>query len=112
MPAFSTLLCPQPGKKSVADAVPVLINDGFAVLFGKRALLRVRQYVQNHFGGTAQLRAERCHYHRAINEDRMSQHGIEQFVIAEAVFCQAELFVRFGIFAQQGSVPAEGEMTP
>ncbi|SAS52315.1 Uncharacterised protein [Klebsiella pneumoniae] len=31
----------------------------------------------------------------------MSQHGIEQFVIAEAVFCQAELFVRFGIFAQQ-----------
>jgi hypothetical protein len=26
MPAFSTLLCPQPGKKSVADAVPVLIN--------------------------------------------------------------------------------------
>ena len=39
--------------------------------------------------------------HRAINEDRMSQHGIEQFVIAEAVFCQAELFVRFGIFAQQ-----------
>jgi hypothetical protein len=36
----------------------------------------------------------------------MSQHGIEQFVIAEAVFCQAELFVRFGIFAQQVAADA------
>lgn len=77
----------------MADAIPLLINDCFAVLFGKRSLLRVRQYAQNHFGGAAELRSQRRHHHRTINEDRMSQHRIEQFFIAEPVFSRAELLV-------------------
>lgn len=90
-------------EKSVADPVSVFINDFFAVLFGKCSLLRVGQNIQNRFRRTTESCAERRHHHRTVDKDGVSQHCIQQFVIAEPIFCQPQLLIRLCVFAQQGA---------
>lgn len=74
---------------SVTDAFTLLINKRLTVFFDERSLLKIRQNIENRFRGTAEFRTELRYDYLPVNQDRMSQHGIQQFDIAETVFRQA-----------------------
>jgi len=74
---------------SVTDAYTLLINKRLIVFFDEHSLLQIRQNIDNRFRGTAEFRTELRYDHPPVNQDRMSQHGIQQFVITETVFRQA-----------------------
>lgn len=76
-------------KASVNDTFTLLINKRLNVFFDECSLLGMWQNIENLFRGTAEFRTELRYDHRPVSQDRMSQHGIQQFVIAETVFCQA-----------------------
>ena len=44
---------------------------------------RVRQDLQHHFGGAAQARALRRDDQRAIDQDGVSHHGIDELIISK-----------------------------
>jgi hypothetical protein len=59
------------------------VNDDFAVFLGERATLRFGQDLQHDFGGPAEPDAEWADNERAVDEDWMRHHGINQLFIAQ-----------------------------
>ena len=84
------------------NAVAFLVYDDFAVFFGKCSDARVWQNVEHRFGGPAKLRAERCHHNRAIDENRVLVHGLDQFVIAPVGIAEIKLVVGWPRLVESG----------
>ena len=82
------------------DFFPTGVHHGFAILFGKRPFLRVRQDVEDDFRRAAQARAQRRHHDRAVNQDWVLKHKIDKLVVGELIFDKAELFIGLHVFTQ------------
>src|SRR3546814_10117909 len=65
------------------DAVAAGIDHLFTVFLGEGAKLAGRDDVEHRFGRAAELHPERCDDERAIDEDRMRHHCINECAIGE-----------------------------
>ena len=86
---------------SGVDAVTVGVDDLLAIFLSKGTELPCRQDVEHGFGRSAEPYPERRHDERAVDEDRMLHHRIDQGVIAQAFVSEAEVGVRRALFAEQ-----------
>ena len=81
--------------------VALTVYDRLAVFLRERAALRIGKNVQHGLGGAAQLHAARRDDNRAIDEDGVRHHGVDQLVIRQGGIVQLQFVVGCSLPAQQ-----------
>jgi hypothetical protein len=70
------------------------VYDCRAVFLGECAALRIGKNVQYGLGRAAQLHAARRDHNRAVDEDRVRHHGVDQLVIRQGWIIQLQFVIR------------------
>ena len=62
-------------------------------------MLRFREHIKHRLGGTTELYAEWRHHDWSIDEDGVSNHGVEQLFVGYGRIIQFEVVIRRALHA-------------
>src|SRR5690606_24642171 len=83
-----------------SDTPTLRIHHGFAIFLIECAALSVRQDVQHGFRGATQASAQWGDHDRAVDENRMLDHEVDQLIVTPFEIIEAEFCIGGAIFAQ------------
>ncbi len=79
--------------------MPGTVDHQLTVLFPELAALRTWKQIEHGFRRPAKLHPERRHHDRPIDEDRMSQHCVEQLIIGNSRIVESKIVIRSALHA-------------
>ena len=79
IPAVSSYLLDY--RTNSTNAIAAVVDHDLPVFFGKRPTMRQRQNVEDGLRRAAQFDAPRRHDHRSIDQNGVSEHLVDEFVV-------------------------------